>query len=371
MSSTPDNSEHASTSTSELGNTQQENSNSTSMPLLSISRSLLNTAAVVVIIAGLKTATVIVVPLLLATFIAIIVLPIYTGLQHRRVPGIVALAIIFALIGGFLGSIVLIVSNAVREMALRAPEYTERITTEIDGTVFWVRSQGIDFSLRAEESLDSNVFTGLLAAWATSLAITLTMTFIVIVVMIFILLEIDAMTEKARAAPNFSQTNWDKLLKILSDIRRYMTLKTVMSLLTGALVTVWLLILGVDYPVTWGILAFALNYIPNIGSTVAAIPAILLACVDFGMGWALITSVGYVAINVGVSNGIEPQFLGHGLGLSPLVVLLSMFVWGWILGAAGMLLCVPLTLTLKLIFEGFKETQGIAILMGPALQKRR
>lgn len=370
MSSTTSKTEHKTNQPEANGNTPQEDPKPGDSQLLSISRSLLNTAAVVVIVAGLKAATLIVVPLLVATFIAIIVLPIYSGLRQRKVPSVIALAVIFAFIGGFLASIVLVVSNAVGDLAERTPEYVDRMTTEIDGTLDWVRAQGIDLDdFKARDSFQPQSLTGMLGGIARSLAETLTMTFIVIVVMIFILLEIDAMTEKIKAAPNFSLSKWEKLIQILCDIRRYMSLKTVMSLLTGALVTLWLVILDIDYPLTWGILAFALNYIPNIGSTVAAVPAILLAWVDFGMGWAFVTAIGYVAINVGVSNGVEPRVLGHGLGLSPLVVLLSMFVWGWILGAAGMLLCVPLTMTLKIIFEGFKETRGIAILMGPAIAR--
>ena len=135
-----------------------------------------------------------------------------------------------------------------------------------------------------------------------------------------------------------------------------MFLKTVMSLLTGALVALWLLAFGIEFPILLGVLSFALNYIPTIGSIVAAVPGILLAFIQFGLGTAAITTVAYIVINIGISNGIEPRYLGNGLGLSPLVVMLSVLFWGWVLGAMGMLLAVPLTMTLKIALESSEDT---------------
>jgi predicted PurR-regulated permease PerM len=142
-----------------------------------------------------------------------------------------------------------------------------------------------------------------------------------------------------------------------------MFLKTVMSLLTGALVALWLLALGIEFPILLGVLAFALNYIPTIGSIVAAVPGILLAFIEFGLGMSALTALAYVVINIGVSNGIEPRYLGHGLGLSPLVVILSVLFWGWVLGAMGMLLAVPLTMTVKIALESSDDTRWMAVLM--------
>jgi predicted PurR-regulated permease PerM len=151
--------------------------------------------------------------------------------------------------------------------------------------------------------------------------------------------------------------------QIAADERRYMFLKTVMSLLTGALVALWLLLLEVDFPILLGVLAFALNYIPAIGSIVAALPGILLAFIEFGFGTSTLVAAGYVVINVGVSNGIEPRYLGNGLGLSPLVVILSVLLWGWVLGPMGMLLSVPLTMSVKIALASDEGTQWLAILM--------
>ena len=124
-------------------------------------------------------------------------------------------------------------------------------------------------------------------------------------------------------------------------------------------------VLGVDFPVLWAMLAFLLNYVPNIGSFIAAVPAVLLASVQLGLTEALVLSAGYFAVNTLIGSGIEPRFLGRGLGLSTLVVWLSLVFWGWALGPVGMLLSVPLTVTLRIALENKPETHWIAVLLGP------
>ena len=146
-----------------------------------------------------------------------------------------------------------------------------------------------------------------------------------------------------------------------------MTIKTTVSVMTGVVVTVFLFAVGVDFPILWGLVAFLLNYVPNIGSIIAAVPAVLLALIQLGTGYALVTAGGYVAINVIMGNGVEPRFMGRGLGLSPLVVFLSLVFWGWMLGPVGMLLSVPLTMTAKIAMEAHPDTSWLAQLLGPAV----
>lgn len=128
----------------------------------------------------------------------------------------------------------------------------------------------------------------------------------------------------------------------------------------------WLALFGVDQYVLWGFLAFLLNYVPNIGSIIAAVPAVLLALVQGGFDLALWATLGYVIVNVVVGNVIEPRIMGQGLGLSTLVVLLSLVFWGYILGPVGMLLSIPLTMMVKIGLEGNEQTQWVSILLGPA-----
>ena len=149
--------------------------------------------------------------------------------------------------------------------------------------------------------------------------------------------------------------------KFTDSVKSYLAIKTLVSLITGALIAAWLWALGVDFPLLWGLLAFLLNFI----SIIAAVPAVLLAFLQFGVGTGLAVAAGFIAVNVVIGNIVEPRFMGQGLGLSALVVFLSLVFWGWLWGTVGMLLSVPLTMTLKIALESREETRWMAVLLGP------
>jgi predicted PurR-regulated permease PerM len=150
----------------------------------------------------------------------------------------------------------------------------------------------------------------------------------------------------------------------INNVNHYMFIKTLVSLVTGLLVTVMVTILGVDLPLLWGLLAFALNFVPNIGSVIAGLPPVLLTLVQLGPLRALLVAIGYVVINLLIGSVLEPRFLGRGLGLSTLVVFLSLLFWGWLLGPVGMLLSVPLTMTAKIALDSREDTRWLAVLLG-------
>ncbi len=187
--------------------------------------------------------------------------------------------------------------------------------------------------------------------------------FLIAVMVVFMMIEAAKLPEKIAAAfPDRDLSN-EYLQRIGEDTWKYTKIKTVVSLLTGIATTVGLWFLGVEYPVLWGLLIFFLNFIPNIGPIIASVPPILLALVDQGLtGCCLVT--GYlVLVNWVFGYGVEPRYLGEGLGISELVVLLSLIFWGWLLGPIGMFLSAPLTMVLKIVLQNNPETRWIAILM--------
>lgn len=326
---------------------------------------LVTAAALVIVIAGMHAASSILVPFLLAMFVAGICAPLYQGMRRRHVPTPLAILAIMLVMSGGILLIIGVVERAITGFAGNLPGYQAAFLAQTDKLRVLLESQGVVLSNDLLGDLfNLQVLIRNLGAIAVTLRDLLTTTFIVVLVAIFILLEGTALPDKIRRLPGFSADAWGRLTQIVADLRRYMFLKTVMSLLTGALVSGWLLLLDVDFPILLGVLAFALNYIPTIGSIVASLPGILLAFIEFGLGTSALTALGYVAINVGVSNGLEPRYLGNGLGLSPLVVIISVLLWGWILGPMGMLLSVPLTMCLKIALESDEGTRWIAVLMG-------
>ena len=158
--------------------------------------------------------------------------------------------------------------------------------------------------------------------------------------------------------------NLPALLSNIPNLGRYLGIKTLISMATGLCAGVLTWSLGLDFPLLWAMLAFLLNYVPTIGSIIASVPAILLALVQIGPGAAGATAIGYVGINVVFGNFLEPRLMGYGVGISPLVVFVGLVAWGWIFGPVGMLLSVPLTMTLKMALQNDERTEWVAVLLG-------
>ena len=377
-------------------------------------RILLAIAAVVIIVAGMRIASDLLVPLLLAAFLAVISLPPLHWLSRHRVPNWLSIVIVAAslvilvtLLGG-------LIASSVSQFNAKLPEYQDRVQQEADRLIAWWDQEKApiqswfdelvpaDTQVSPEDQVspegdverDAAVLptsdlsaddpaamppetTGAAKSWfdaswvfsyvgrtLSSLAGVLGNAFLILITVVFILLEAATIPTKLRAMPGSSTRSLDNLDKIVTKINQYMAIKTITSIVTGVLVTIWLSIVGVDFVLLWGLFAFLLNYVPNIGSILAAVPAVLLAFVQLDLGSAAAAALGYVVINMLIGYVIEPRFMGRGLGLSTLVVFLSLVFWGWVLGPVGMLLSVPLTMTAKITLEGNDDTRWIAILLG-------
>jgi predicted PurR-regulated permease PerM len=158
---------------------------------------------------------------------------------------------------------------------------------------------------------------------------------------------------------------------LTEDVRKYMTILTGVNLLVGLGNTILLLILGVDFAVLWGLLAWFMGYIPSIGFIIALIPPVLMAYAQYGLQTALIVLIGYVVINGGVQNFIQPRIMGQGLRISPVVVFVALFIWGYLLGGIGAILAVPLTLLVLIIMENFEGSSTVAVLLRYTGEEKR
>ncbi|MDJ0916860.1 MAG: AI-2E family transporter [Woeseiaceae bacterium] len=323
-------------------------------------------AAVIVVVYGLQMAKVLMVPLLLATFIALITVRPMLWMQRHRVPAVLAaliIVIVIMLILTFVGSIV---GRSVAQFTAALPEYQQRLDGIVRGVLeFVVEHLGVDESV---DTLGDLVNPG----WAMGLAANilngvrdvLTNVFLIFFTVVFILLEASTLRTKMEAAFGAREGSLEKPKLFLSNLGRYLSIKTLVSIATGLLAWGLTSAIGLDFPQLWGMLAFLLNYVPTIGSIIAAVPAILLALVQIGPEAATATMIGFVMINIMFGNLIEPRLMGYGVGISPLIVFVGLVFWGWVFGPVGMLLSVPLTMTLKLWLEGDESTRWIAILIG-------
>ncbi len=328
---------------------------------------LITPAAFVVVVAGMRAAESLLIPFLLAVFIAVICAPSVFWLQRKGLPTICAVLAVTLIILGMEVALVTLIGTSINDFSSNLPFYQRRLTEEATNFVTLLNRMGIEFSAKSLLSyVDPGAAMRLTANVLASLGSVLTNTFFIILTMVFILLEAATIPAKLKMA--FDHVDDSKLHDFTSSLNRYMAIKTAASFGTGLAVTLLLEILGVDYPILWGILAFLLNFVPNIGSIIAAIPPVLLGFIQFGPGKMLAVVIGFTVINILVGNVIEPRYMGRGLGLSTLIVFLSLVFWGWVFGPIGMLLSVPLTMTMKIALESREDTRWLAILLGPEPQ---
>ena len=332
---------------------------------------LLSLACFMVVVAGIQAAAPLLVPFLLSVFIAVAVSPPLFWMEKKRVPsGLAVLVIIIAVLLVFL-LLFSIITGAVESFTETIPLYQERMEALVGSVVPLLKRAHIDIT---SETLLNIINPGRMMAFLGALLSRLggvfTNTFFIILTVIFILLEASGFSSKLRAAFGEANGSHKGFQRITEGIRHYLAIKTTTSFATAAVVYTGLMVFGVDFPAIWGLLAFIFNFVPNIGSIIAAVPAILLALVQLGAMKALMVGILYVVTNVVIGNIIEPRVMGHGVGLSSLVVFLSLAFWGWIMGPVGMILSVPLTMALKIALETQDDTRWIAILLGAEKEAR-
>lgn len=333
-----------------------------------IERFLITSAAIFVIIAGLRFAAPIVVQFILSVFLAIIISKPMSFLKRKGVPAVLAVLIVVMVVlaSGFI--LLAIVGTSLNDFLDRVPEYQERIQEKVSFFLAWLTSLGINIADKTVlDVLNPGAAMNLVANMLKGLSKTFSNAFIILLMTVFLMLEASQFPSKLRKALLKPDTSLAAFETFTTKVQRYMIIKTFISLATGVCIGIWLTIIGLNYPFLWGLLAFILNYIPTIGSILALIPALFMSIVELGFLEVVLVIVGYLVVNIIFGNIIEPRVMGHGVGLSTLVVFLSLIFWGWVFGPIGMLLSVPLTMVLKLALEIREETRWIAILLGPEI----
>ena len=351
-------------------------------------RFLLHAASIVVVIAGLRAAGPLLLPLFLAIFLSILSSPLQRGLLDRGFPKLLAVLTTVLTNLAVFALLISLVSGSITALTRSLPRYQTALEGKVAEGLAWLESRGFDTRDLAwlggfNETLlpDANGIEGapevsgprfnigavidVVAGTLRGVAAALSYFLIVVLLMIFILFEAPGLPRKLERAFKWKEPQVARLYKARDEIHTYLGIKTLISLATGAVIAVWVGVLGVDYPLLWGLVAFLLNYIPSLGSIIAALPPVLLTVVDLGPGRALVVGMGFLVVNIVLGNFAEPHLMGRKFGLSTLVVFLSLVFWGWLWGPVGMLLSVPLTMMLKIMFENSPDLRWLAVLLGP------
>jgi AI-2 transport protein TqsA len=342
-------------------------------------RILLQLGALVVIVAGLKTAQNFFLPVLLAIFVATVSYPVTRMLVKRQVPRSIAVLLTVLVDFAFIAAVVLLGVVLVQDLQDKwNTKYSSELYEQVRGTSdkLATKLEGIgvpDAREKIQTVVESNLAsleqirferiwdlgTGVLGQLMGFLGAAV----IFLILTVFMLSEAESFGRRLKSVSQAHGPDMSRILETTENIQRYLAIKTAVSLATGFLAGLLCWAAGLDFYILWGILAFALNFIPVIGSLVAGVPPTLLALVIAGWPNALLVAGGYFLINNFLGNFLEPIFMGRRFGISTLLVVVSVMFWGWVWGPLGMLLAVPLTMVLKVILDGSNEFRWIGIVI--------
>lgn len=325
---------------------------------------MMGPAAGVVVVAGLKLAAPVLVPVAFALFLAILTLPLLRWMVGKGWPAFLAVLVTMLLLATVAALFVLLFLGSVSELREVGPHYYEQLDSRLSYTVEWWQAKGISIldwvpvKWRQPDTLAElagGTVKGLLHLFSQSMIVLLTL--------IFILFEAVVIPRKLERLPHRLREPLSRFGAVSQELQRYLLIKTLMSALIAVAVGLWVALLGVDFPVLCALVAFACHFIPNVGAALAAAPAMLFAFIQFDLIQAFVVGLGYLVIGTLLGNLAEPALLGKRLGMSTLVVFLSLVFWGWLWGPVGMLLSVPLTVTIKILLERSASWGWVAILL--------
>ncbi|HFT7678662.1 TPA: AI-2E family transporter [Citrobacter braakii] len=318
----------------------------------------------VIILSGIRVAADIIVPFILALFIAVVLNPVVQRMVKLRIPRVIAVSLLIVIIVMLMVLLLAYLGTSLNELARTLPQYRSSLVIPLKNLEPWLQRAGIGVSVdELVKYIDPNAAMTLVTNLLAQLSNAMSSIFLLLLTVVFMLLEVPQLPNKLKQMMSRPIEGMAAIQRAIDSVSHYLVLKTAISIVTGLVAWGMLAALDVRFAFVWGLLAFALNYIPNIGSVLAAIPPIAQVLVFGGLYDALVVLAGYLVINLVFGNILEPRIMGRGLGLSTLVVFLSLIFWGWLLGPVGMLLSVPLTIIVKIALEQTNGGQSIAVLL--------
>ena len=325
-------------------------------------RVILFLAATIVVLAGMRLGAPIVTPTLFALVLSLIFSPIYSWLKRRGLPPPLALLIMLVALSILFAALFVFLSVSIGKFTGRLAYYTTQLDIRTDELQSLLESLGIS-NLDLREVVKPGAIVGALGNVLSGLGSFLSDLFLILMITLFLLGEGPAIVARLRATAAPDNPQLARLTVVARGVIRQLGLRAITNFVIGTGITVLFWLLGVDFPLLWGVLAFFLSFVPYIGLPIAAAPGVLLALAEFGVSRALLAILGVIVINQLAEYGLDPFLLSRGLQLSPAIVFLSFTLWAWLLGAPGAFLAMPITLLLAAMFDTFPETRWLAGLM--------
>lgn len=329
-----------------------------------VSRALLVAAAVVIIIAGMKSANSLIAPFLMAIFVAIVFSPSLFWLERKGVPHSLSVVIVLAVIG-LIGTLIIIwLGNSLSELSSILPSYKAKLTILYEQFRGWLLGWSIKLpDIQTLAILNPDSLVKMLNRLLNSLSGLIGDALIVFIAVLFLMIDLIHVPAKLRSLFASPEQSMPHLIKFSNNVIHYLALKSITSLITATCVALLLWYFSYDFIALWAVLAFLLNFIPYLGSALAAIAPIIMGLIDHGGLAAFWVTIGYIAINIVIGQIVETRLIGNTLNLSSFVVFVSLTFWGWVLGPVGMFLSIPLTMLLLIGLQSNESTRRYATLL--------
>jgi AI-2 transport protein TqsA len=326
-------------------------------------RVMLFLAATVVVLVGIHVAAPILNPIFFALVLTLLFSPVYSWLKRRGLPPSLALVVMLVGLTILFLALFFVLSVSITRFGERVGFYVTQLDVELDKLDALLERLGLS-KVDLQEVVKPSALADALGVVLSGIAGFLSDLFLILMITLFLLGEGPAMMNRLRASVHEDNAQVARLTTVGQSVVRQFGLRAIVNLVTGAGVTILLLVLGVDFPLLWGILTFFLSFVPYVGLVLAVAPAVVLALAEFGVDRALLVIAGVTVINVLAENLLSPMMMGRGLNLSPTVVFLSFILWAWLLGGPGAFLAVPIILFLAVMFDTFPETRWLASIIG-------
>jgi AI-2 transport protein TqsA len=326
-------------------------------------RVMLVLAATVVVLVGIRLGAPILNPIFFAVVLTLLFSPIYSWLKRRGLPAPLALLIMLVLLTVLFVGLFYILGVSIARFSERVGFYTTQLNGQLVDLDALIERLGLS-NVDLREVVNPSALADALGVVLSGIAGFLSDLFLILMIMLFLLGEGPAIMNRLRSSVSEDNPQVARLTVVGQSVVRQFGLRAIVNLVTGAGVTVLLFVLGVDFPLLWGILTFFLSFVPYIGLVLAVAPAVVLALAEFGVTRAALVIAGVVVINILAENVLSPMMMGRGLNISPTVVFLSFIIWAWLLGGPGAFLALPITLFVAVMLDTFPETRWLASIIG-------